>query len=216
MYDPNSLDMLLNNLNSEEDYSYLKDLFNSNAQPVQPGVEPVIEQQQPGLLGEVPQAKVEQVQPSNNAEQALSSMQAKADNTANNMLAQTQEQTQQAMQSSQALQQQRDADMANTEQQAAQALKQQQQEEAQRTAGLFKLATMIYGAAGGGAADASGVTDTAMEQTTGNSAFMSGGDLATGMGHLNNASGDWLTKAMNPGGAVKQFDFTKGLNKRFL
>lgn len=204
-YDSNYIEELLKAMNDEQDYSGLK---NSDLD-----IDSLA--QKPGLLGDVPQPNTNIAPVNNNAAQALETMRANNENMANQMLSQSNAQVQQGIQNAQQLDQQRESQMQDAEQQAAQELKKQQAQQA----GLFKLAMMIYGAgagSGAGAADASGMTDAALEQTAGESAFMTGGDLAAGMEHMNAASGDWLTKAMNPGGVVEKFDFTKGLNRRFF
>ena len=89
-----------------------------------------MEQQQP--------QQVEQSQP-----QFMQGLLGNTDNLANGLIAQSQAQTQQSMQASNMLQNQRDSQMAQTEQQAAQALQRQQQEAAQQGALLGRLAMMF-------------------------------------------------------------------------
>lgn len=110
-----------------------------------------MEQQQP--------QQVEQNQP-----QFMQGLLGKTDDLANGLIAQSQAQTQQAMQASNMLQNQRDSQMAQTEQQAAQALqKMQQQQGGGLLGGLLKsyLLGGIGGLIGGGgtaAAAGSGVS----------------------------------------------------------
>lgn len=110
-----------------------------------------MEQQQP--------QQVEQNQP-----QLMQGLLGKTDDLANGLIAQSQAQTQQAMQASNMLQQQRNSQMAQTEQQAAQALqKMQQQQGGGLLGGLLKsyLLGGIGGLIGGGgtaAAAGSGVS----------------------------------------------------------
>lgn len=87
---------------------------------------------QPGLLGETP-ASTQPNTPVNanaSAENILTSMQNKNQANTQNMMDTGQQGLQTAMQASQGLQAQRQADMDATAQQAAQALQQQQQSEA--------------------------------------------------------------------------------------
>ncbi len=110
-----------------------------------------MEQQQP--------QQVEQSQP-----QFMQGLLGKTDDLANGLIAQSQAQTQQAMQASNMLQNQRNSQMAQTEQQAAQALqKMQQQQGGGLLGGLLKsyLLGGIGGLIGGGgtaAAAGSGVS----------------------------------------------------------
>ena len=99
---------------------------------------------QPGLLGGVDA----QTQAMNLAHGA------KAQQAAQDMLAQSQAQTQQAMQGSSALAAQRQNQMQGAETQASQALQQQQAEQQAKQQKILQLGMMIAGGLGGGGSSA--------------------------------------------------------------
>ena len=93
-----------------------------------------------------------------------------ADNTANQMLGNSEQSLQQNMQASQNFQNQRDMQLASAQQQAGQQLQQQQQQNAANGAKLLKLGlTAATGGLSGGANElASQATGNALQKAAGN------------------------------------------------
>lgn len=152
-----------------DDFMTLLDKYRNEQQPhgfalerieLPDGDKPLVDTE--AFFMEQPLQQVNQSQ--QNQPQFMKGLLGKTDDIANGLIAQSQAQTQQAMQASNMLQNQRDSQMAQTEQQAAQALqKMKQQQGGGLLGGLLKsyLLGGIGGLIGGGgtaAAAGSGVS----------------------------------------------------------